>query len=268
MTISDILSTSLGSFTIGEACSALVTLLICVLIIRAVMKILGRLFSRTHLDGKAQKYVLTAIKAVLYVITALIVLGSLNIDMTSLVALLSVCSLGVTLAMEDILGNMAGGLVILSTHPFQIGDYVEADGVGGTIEEISLNHTKLLTADGQYILVPNRALSSSKITNYSRLGRRRIAIKVTASYDASTADVMAACADAMAQTPNLLADPAPVTRLTNYGESAIEYTLYCWTAVGDYWDSYFALMQNIRGAFDKHNVEMTYEHLNVHIVEK
>lgn len=268
MSISDILSASLGSFTIGEACSALVTLLICVLIIRAVMKILGRLFSRTHLDGKAQKYVLTAIKAVLYVITALIVLGSLNIDMTSLVALLSVCSLGVTLAMEDILGNMAGGLVILSTHPFQIGDYVEADGVGGTIEEISLNHTKLLTADGQYILVPNRALSSSKITNYSRLGRRRIAIKVTASYDASTADVMAACADAMAQTPNLLADPAPVTRLTNYGESAIEYTLFCWTAVGDYWDSYFALMQNIRGAFDKHNVEMTYEHLNVHIVEK
>ena len=188
--------------------------------------------------------------------------------MTSLVALLSVCSLGVTLAMEDILGNMAGGLVILSTHPFHIGDYVEADGVGGTIEEIALNHTKLLTANGQYILVPNRALSSSKITNYSRLGRRRIGIAVTASYDASTKDVFAACAEAMDMTPNLLSDPAPVTRLTGYGESSIEYTLYCWTAVGDYWDSYFALMENIRTAFDKYNVEMTYNHLNVHVIEK
>ena len=204
----------------------------------------------------------------LYILTALIILGSLNIDMTSLVALLSVCSLGVTLAMEDILGNMAGGLVILSTHPFHIGDYVEADGVGGTIEEIALNHTKLLTANGQYILVPNRALSSSKITNYSRLGRRRIGIAVTASYDASTKDVFAACAEAMDMTHNLLSDPAPVTRLTGYGESSIEYTLYCWTAVGDYWDSYFALMENIRTAFDKYNVEMTYNHLNVHVIEK
>lgn len=268
MNISDILSTSLGSFTIGEACSALFALLICVLIIRAVMKILSRLFSRTHLDGKVQKYILISIKAVLYIITALIVLGSLNIDMTSLIALLSVCSLGVTLAMEDILGNVAGGLVILSTHPFQTGDYVEADGVGGTVEEISLNHTKLLTPNGQYVLVPNRSLSSSKITNYSRLGRRRIAQKITASYSAPTKDVFAACADAMAMTPNLLADPAPVTRLTGYGSSSIEYTLYCWTAVGDYWDSYFALMENLRTAFEKNGVEMTYDHLNVHVVEK
>ena len=268
MNISEILSTSLGSFTIGEAFSALLTLLVCLLIIRTVMKVVSRLLSRTHLDAKVQKYIATALKAVLYILTALIILGSLNIDMTSLVALLSVCSLGVTLAMEDILGNMAGGLVILSTHPFHIGDYVEADGVGGTIEEIALNHTKLLTANGQYILVPNRALSSSKITNYSRLGRRRIGIAVTASYDASTKDVFAACAEAMDMTPNLLSDPAPVTRLTSYGESAIEYTLYCWTAVGDYWDSYFALMEHIRTAFDKYNVEMTYNHLNVHVIEK
>ena len=268
MNISEILSTSLGSFTIGEALSALFTLLVCLLVIRTVMKVVSRLLSRTHLDAKVQKYIATALKAVLYILTALIILGSLNIDMTSLVALLSVCSLGVTLAMEDILGNMAGGLVILSTHPFHIGDYVEADGVGGTIEEIALNHTKLLTANGQYILVPNRALSSSKITNYSRLGRRRIGIAVTASYDASTKDVFAACAEAMDMTPNLLADPAPVTRLTGYGESSIEYTLYCWTAVGDYWDSYFALMENIRTAFDKYNVEMTYNHLNVHVIEK
>ena len=268
MNISQILSTSLGGITLGEAFSALITLLICLLVIRMVMKMVSRMLSHTHLDAKAQKYITSGIKLLLYVITAIIVLGSLGIEMTSLVALLSVCSLGITLAAEDILGNVAGGLVILSTHPFQLGDYVEADGVGGTVEETALNHTKLLTPDGQYVLVPNRSLSSSKIPNYSRLGRRRIGIKVTASYDAPTCDVFAACADAMDMTPNLLADPAPVTRLTNYGESSIEYTLYCWTAVGDYWDCYFLLMQNIRTAFEKHNVEMTYDHLNVHVVEK
>ena len=267
MNLSDILSTSLGGITISKVLTALITLLICLLVIRTVMKLLGRILSRSHLDAKVQKYIISGIRAVLYIITALVVLGDL-IDMTSLVALLSVCSLGITLAAEDILGNMAGGLVILSTRPFDLGDYVEADGVGGTVEEITLNHTKLLTANGQYVLVPNRSLSSSKITNYTRLGRRRIAIKVTASYDAPTKDVFAACADAMDMTPNLLADPAPVTRLTDYGSSSIEYTVYCWAAVGDYWDSYYALMENLRTAFEKHSVEMTYDHLNVHVVEK
>lgn len=267
MNISDVLSTSLGGITIGDVFTALITLLVCLLVIRAVMKIVNRLISRSHLEAKAKTYIATGIKSLLYLLTALIVLGNL-IDTTSLVALLSVCSLGITLAAEDILGNVAGGLVILSTHPFQLGDYVEADGVGGTVEEISIFHTKLLTPDGQYVLVPNRSLSSTKITNYSRLGRRRMAIKVTASYDASTEDVIAACGDAMEMTPNLLSDPAPVTRLTGYGSSSIEYTVYCWAATGDYWDCYFALMKNLRDAFAKHGVEMTYDHLNVHVVEK
>ena len=268
MNISEILSTSLGGVTLGEVCTAAITLLVCLMIIRVVMKIVNRMLEHTKFDERVEKYIALGVKFILYIITAITVVGSLGIDMTSLVALLSVFSLGVTLAAEDILGNVAGGLVILSTRPFDLGDYVEADGVGGTIEEINLNHTKLLTANGQYILVPNRSLSSSKITNFSRLGRRRMAIAVTASYEAPTKDVFAACADAMAMTPNLLSDPAPVTRLTKYGESSIEYTLYCWASTDDYWDSYFALMENIRTAFETHNVEMTYDHLNVHVIEK
>ena len=140
MNISDVLSTSLGGITIGDVFTALITLLVCLLVIRAVMKIVNRLISRSHLEAKAKTYIATGIKSLLYLLTALIVLGNL-IDTTSLVALLSVCSLGITLAAEDILGNVAGGLVILSTHPFQLGDYVEADGVGGTVEEISIFHT-------------------------------------------------------------------------------------------------------------------------------
>lgn len=267
MNVNEVMNLAIGSFTLGTLLTALLTLIVCLLIVRTILKIVSRTLSHTKLNGKAQDYVLKGLKAVLYVITAMVVLGDL-IDMTSLVALLSVCSLGITLAAEDILGNVAGGLVIFSTHPFELSDYIEADGVGGTVEDISVFHTKLLTPNGQYILVPNRSLSSTKITNYSRLGRRRIAIPVTASYDAPTQAVLNACMDAMDQTPNLLADPAPVARLTNYGESAIEYTLFCWTSADNYWDSYFFLMKAIRDAFDKHGVEMTYNHLNVHVVEK
>ena len=268
MNLSDILNQSLGGVTLGEVFSALIALVICLLVIRILMKMANRMMAHSHLDTRVQKYITGGVKLVLYAITAIIVVGSLGIDMTSLVALLSVGSLGITLAAEDILGNMAGGIVILSPRPFDIGDFIEASGVSGTVDEIKLNHTKLLTPDGLTIMLPNRALSSSQVTNYSALGRRRIGQKITASYDAPTESVFAACREAIAATPHILTDPAPAVRLTNYGSSSIEYTVYCWTSCDDYWDSYFALMENLRTAFAKNKVEMTYDHLNIHVVEK
>ena len=249
------------------ALSALATLLICLLAVRIVTKAARRLLSRSKLDVRMQKYLLSAIKAVLYLITAIIVIGSLGIDMTSLVALLSVASLGITLAAEDILANIAGGLVILSSRPFTIGDYIEVSGVSGTVEEISLNHTKLTTPDGLLVMLPNKELASSKVSNYTLLGRRRVTRKVTASYDAPTETVKAACREALAQTEHILEDPAPSVYLTNYGDSSIEYTVYCWATPENYWDVYFALGERLRETFAAHGVEMTYDHLNVHIVE-
>ena len=183
-------------------------------------------------------------------------------------ALLSVLTLGITLAAEDILGNVAGGLVILSSHPFALGDFIEAGGTSGTVREIGLNHTKLETANGQMILMPNKDLSSSKIINYTVLGRRRIVRTVTASYDAPTETVMTACMEAVEATANILPDPAPAVHLTDYGASSIEYTIYCWCTVENYWPAYHSINEKLRDTFAKHNVEMTYDHLNVHILDK
>lgn len=262
-----LLGTSFGGMTLGKILSALLTLIVCLIVIKAILKLANRLLSRSKLDARVQKYIHTGVKMILYVIAAIIVVGSLGIDMTSLVALLSVGSLGVTLAAEDILGNVAGGLVILSAHPFSIGDFIEVGGTSGNVQEISLNHTKLLTPDGLLVLLPNKELSSSKVINYTVLGRRRVTQKVTASYDAPTEDVKAACRDALANTPNILEDPASAVYLSNYGESSIEYTVFCWCSAADYWDVYFGLGENLRSAFAAHDVEMTYDHLNVHIVE-
>ena len=158
--------------------------------------------------------------------------------------------------------------MILSSHPFAPGDFVESNGISGTVREIGLNHTKLETPDGQTVLMPNRELSSSKIINYSTLGRRRVVRTVTASYDAPTDAVMAACMEAVDAAPGVLTEPAPTVHLTNYGASAIEYTIYCWCAAEDYWPLYHAVNENLRDTFAKHGVEMTYDHLNVHILEK
>ena len=266
--LTSVLNQSIGKISLGDILTAVVTLLLCLVVIRTALKLTRKLLSRSKLDVRVQKYLTSGIKMVLYVIAAIIVIGCFDVvDTSSLVALLSVGSLGITLAAEDILGNVAGGLVILSSHPFSIGDFIEASGVSGTVQEITLNHTKLMTPDGLLVMLPNKELSGSKVINYTVLGRRRVTQKVTASYDAPTEDVKAACRDALANTPKILDDPASAVYLSNYGESSIEYTVFCWCSAADYWDVYFGLGENLRSAFAAHGVEMTYDHLNVHIVE-
>ena len=243
---------SVAGYSLGKVLSALITLLVCLIAVRLIMKAVTRLVNRMQkVSAKLQKFLLTGIKALLYVLTVIITAEALGLNTSSLTALLSVLTLGVTLAAEDILGNVAGGLVILSSHPFAPGDFVESNGISGAVREIGLNHTKLETPDGQTVLMPNRELSSSKIINYSTLGRRRVVRTVTASYDAPTDAVMAACMEAVDAAPGGLTEPAPTVHLTNYGASAIEYTIYCWCAAEDYWPVYHAVNENLRDTFCK-----------------
>lgn len=268
MTLSELSAISLGPVTLGGIFSALVTLLLCLIVVRILVRMLSRLLQKSRLDERLQRYLLLALRTMLYLVSIIIVIDALGVKTTSLVALLSVASLGVTLAAEDILGNVAGGLVLLTSRPFLIGDFIEADGVSGAVEEITLNRTKLVTVEGLTVLVPNRALSTAKLTNYTALGRRRICRKISAGYSAPTDAVKAACFAALGDTPRKLEEPAPSVYLTEYGASAIEYSVYCWAKPEDYWDVYLTLGENLRSAFAAHDVEMTYDHLNVHILEK
>ena len=242
--LTSMVTDTLAKFSLSTVLSAVAILLICLVVVHLLSKLLRRLLARTKLDERIQKYALAGIRLLLYIITVLIVAESLNIPMTSLVA-----------------------LVILSAHPFSIGDYVEVGGVAGTVHEISLNHTKLVTPDGHLVMLPNKELASSQMTNYTVLGKRRVVQRVTASYDAPTETVKAACRRALEMTENLLEDPAPAVYLTAYKESSIEYTVYCWATPENWWGAYLALGEHLREAFREYGVEMTYEHLNVHIVE-
>lgn len=259
------LTSLLGGLSLERVLSAILALLLCLVVIRLVLKLTRRLLSRSRLEERVRRYLMTFIKVLLYLIGAIIVIGNLGIDMTSLVALLSVASLGVTLAAEDVLANIAGGLVLLSSHPFTIGDYIEVTGTAGTVREISLNHTRLETPDGLLVMLPNKALADSQVTNYTALGRRRVTQVISASYDSDPEAVKAACRLALENTPHILGDPAPAVYLSNYGESAIEYTIYCWCNAADFLAVRFTLSEQLRPAFARMQVEMPYNHLNVHI---
>ncbi len=263
------LTGQIKAFTVEKVLTALLMLLVCLLVIKLVTRLAKKLLNRAkRLDPRMRKYTMAALKVVLYVLTVLIVAQSLGIPTTSLVALFSVLSLAISLAVQDVLGNVAGGLVILFSKPFQIGDYIETDTVAGTVYAIDLTYTKLDTVDGQRVLMPNSTMADSKITNFTELGTRRMDLTVTASYDDAISAVRQALLAAVEATPNILEDPAPVAVVTNYGESAIEYHLRCWSKVDTYWDARNTLMEEIKNSFDQRGITMTYNHLNVHILEK
>ena len=256
-----------GKIALENLLAAVITLLVCLVAVRLLLKLAQRLLRRTKLEERIRRCLLMLLKLVLYTLTVVFTAGSLGVNMTSLVALLSVGSLGVTLAAEDILGNMAGGLVILSSHPFAIGDFIESGGVSGTVEEINLIHTKLITPDGLTALLPNKELAASKVINYTVLGRRRIVWKMSASYDAPTETVKDACRRAVEATEHILEDPAPAVYLTAFGESGIDFTVYCWATAADFWTTQFALAENLRSEFKRAGVAIPYNKLDVHLMK-
>ena len=256
--LTSILNT-LKTFTAEKLLSALVLLCVSLLVIKLVMRILTKLLEGPRFDQRMQKYILSAVRVLLYILAALIVADSLGIPISSLLALFSVLGLAISLAVKDVLGNVAGGLVILFAKPFQIGDYIETDAGSGTVAAIDLTYTQLDTADGLRLMIPNSVLSDNKITNYTQLGTRRIDHAVSASYDDAI--------QAVAMTPNILEDPAPMVIVSKYGDSSIEYRVRCWSRVEFYWDANYALLENIKACFDKNGITMTYNHLNIHILE-
>lgn len=238
------------------------------LTIRLLMRLADRLLDQSKSVAAIKSYIHTALNVFLWFLLALMLAETLGIKATSIIAMLSVAGLAVSLALQNTLSNLAGGLVLLVTKPFSPGDYVEADGVSGTIAGITLSYTTFVTPDNKEIFVPNSQLSAAKIINYNALGKRRMDLNFTASYDAPTARVRAAIEEALAAVPGILDDPAPAVYLSEYQSSSIQYLVRLWTLSGDYWDVYYALIEGVRESFERHGVEMTYDHLNVHIVEK
>lgn len=250
----------------GKVISALVLLAVCLIVRKLIMKIVKRALDRSALEKSAHSIVCSIISILLLFVTVLIVAGSLSIDTSSLLALLSVAGLAASLALQDSLSNLASGIMILLAHPFKVGDYVTAGGVSGTVAEIGITHTRLATPDNQTLLVPNSTVTSNIITNVSAETTRRVEVKVTASYDDAPETVLEALREA-ADLPQVLTDKDIFIRLTGYGEHAMEYTVRVWVAAADYWDVYFAILDRVKPAFDARGIRMTYPHINVHTVQ-
>ena len=260
----EILQTVLNSEILKKAAFALILLVMGILAVRIVIAVLKRGLAKTKLEKAAHTLITSLASVVLYVLLGLSVASAIGIDVTGIVALASVLTLSLSLALQNMLANVIGGFTLLYTQPFHSGDYVEIAMQAGTVQEINMSYTKLLTADNKAISIPNSSVVAAQIVNYSAEKNRRVDVPVTVSQEVSTQKVMDALALA-GTLDNVLLEPAPGAVVTGYGEGVINYSLRVWVKTEDYWDVFFAVNQRVKQIFDEQGIAMACSHLNVHL---
>ncbi len=260
---------SVGSMALSSILSAVLTFIVCFVVIKMVMKVVDKLLARSaKLDGTIKGFIRSTCNILLWVLAAIIVANALGINTTSLVALVSVAGIALSLSVQNVLANLFSGLTLLITKPFAAGDFVDAAGKTGVIKTVGLFYTQMDTLDNVAVSIPNGDVTASAIHNYSHEPLRRVDRTFNASYACDTEDVKAAIFDAMAKDDKILADPAPFVRLLEYKGSTVEYVVRVWCKNADYWDVYFNLNENVRESFKEKGVAMSFEHVNVHILDK
>lgn len=253
-----------GTLALGTILPVIIILVVGILAIRLLMKIIATALEKTKLDKAAHGLIKSLLQTVLYVLLGLIVAEKLGFDTTGIVALASVLTLAISLSVQNALTNVIGGFTLLYTKPFSTGDFVEVAGQSGSVQAIGLTYTKLATADNKIVSIPNSAVVSAEIVNYTVSGSRRVDIAISAAYSAPIDAVLEALREA-AQVDTILDNNDPFAAVKNYGDSAIEYVLQVWCATEDYWTTLFNINKKIKDVFDAKGIEMTYPHLNVHL---
>ncbi len=257
-----------GKLDLWRIAYVLLIIVAAVVISRVVLALVGRALKRSKLDPTLAKIIRTVVKFIVGVVCILLICETLGIEVTSLLALFSVIGLALSLAVQGVLANLAGGMVLLWAKPFRVGDFVEVDGVVGTVKETSLMYTKLNTTDNKLVSIPNKIVSEAKVLNFAAEATRRVELTFSASYDSPIDRVKEAVLGALAANGLVLADPAPVVGVASFGSSAIVYNVWAWCKGSDYWPALYSINETIKKALDENGLEMTYDHINVHMLDR
>ena len=243
-----------------------ILIVVCIVVVRLLLRLVNRFLAKGKVEPSLHAFVRTAAKIVLWFLAVIVIAGSLGVNISSLVAVLGVVGLAISLAIQGSLSNLAGGIQILMSKPFRVGEYIQANGIEGTVEEISLVHTKVRTVDNKLVYIPNSEMSPAKVTNYTTEPQRRVDLTFTASYDAPPEKVKQTIRTVIGAHPKALHTPEPFVRVSAYKDSSVEYAVRVWCDTADYWELHFDLLEQVKEAFDQNGIEMTYPHLNVHMV--
>lgn len=265
-TFSQLFGTGMNAITLHKLLYAGILLVVCGTVIKILMKLLDRAISGIKVERSLHTFLKSAVRILLWFIAILLVASSLGVETTSLIAVLSVVGLAVSLAIQGTLSNLAGGIMLLISKPFKVDDYVEAGGIVGRVSDIGLVYTRVTGYDNKTVFVPNSEISGTKIINYTAEDKRRVDLSFSVSYDSDSGHVKKTIHDVIGAHPLALFTPEPFVGVSAYKDSRIEYVMRVWCATVDYWTLYYDLLEQVKAAFDQNGIQMTYNHLNVHLI--
>jgi small conductance mechanosensitive channel len=223
------------------------------------------IMQRREVEVSLHSFIMNAVRVVGYLLIALIIVSTLGFNSSSFVAVLASMGLAIGMALSGTLQNFAGGVMILVLRPYRVGDYIEAQGVSGTVASISLFNTVIYTTDKKTIYIPNNAISTSIINNYSTSTTRRCSWKVSVSYGDNYDAIRDAMYEIIRRDGRALATPAPYVRIDALADSAVVVEARAWVLNSEYWDFYDAITEAFYKELPQHGANFPFPQLDVHI---
>lgn len=239
----------------GKIVLALLVLIIGNILIKSILKFLGKSKMMERIEGTVRTFILSFLKAGLYIILVISIIGIMGVPMASVVAVLASAGVAVGLALQGALSNLAGGIMLMIFKPFHQGDYVAAAGVEGVVKEVTLFYTVIMTLDNKRITVPNGSLMNANITDFSAEELRRVDLTFACAKSEAPAKIQDLMITAMKANPKVLTDPEPFARISGGTNEAMEFTVRAWCKSSDYWDVYFDLTQKITESMAENGVK-------------
>ena len=266
--LSKLLETLIG-FALQAGKSILVAIIIYVVgrfIIRMVNKIVAKVLVKRNVDLTIQSFVKSFVNVLLTTLLIVAVVNALGVDTTSFAALLASVGLAAGMALSGNLQNLAGGILLLLFRPFRVGDYITAQGESGTVKEIQILHTIIVTVDNRDVILPNGALSSGNMTNFSKEPLRRVDLTIGVEYGQDIDRVREVLQKLFAAGTRILQEPAPFVALGALSSSSVDITIRLWVKSEDYWGVFFDTNETIYKTFNKEGINFPFPQLTVHQV--
>lgn len=248
-----------------KVAGAIIVLIIGLWVSNVITKSIGKILVKREISPSLIPFIKGFLGTLLKVLVIISVMGMIGIQMTSFIAILGAMGLAVGLALSGTLQNFAGGVIILILRPFNVGDFIEAQGYTGTVKEISIFNTILNTVDNKVIILPNGPLSSGSLTNFSIEPLRRVDWKFGIAYGDDMENFKKAINDFIAEDTRILKEPKSFIGLSEFGDSSVNFAVRSWVNAPDYWGVFFDMNEKVYKKFGNYNLNIPFPQMDVHL---
>jgi small conductance mechanosensitive channel len=251
-----------------KVATALAIFLIGKFLIKILVRAISKVMQKQGVDKTLETFICNLVRISLMVVVVIAAIGAIGIQTTSFIAIFGAAGLAVGLALQGSLSNFASGVLIVLFRPYRVGDFIEAAGIAGSVEQVQILTTILKTGDNKQIIVPNSQIMDSIITNYSANDTRRVDMVIGVSYDDDLDKVRKTLEELLAADDRILAEPAPTIAVSALADSSVNFVVRPWVNAADYWGVMFEMTEGIKKRFDKEGISFPYPQQDVHLYKQ